>query len=880
MGVETPKPRLSWILVSGEAGARNQRQSAYHIRVASDSSGLGKGLGDLWDSGEVESDETLLIDYGGSALKSRQICYWSVRARDQSGEWSSWSTPGRWTMGLVGPWDPAARWIGSGESFERGADDPPPDNAPPDPWFRKEVVLSGRPVRATACVASVGFHELWVNGSKVGDALLVPGVTDNSKRARYLMYEIGDRLHRGTNVLALWLGTGWSIYPKFATPDKPRAPIVLGQFDMDLARGGKRSVVTDGSWKTHRSPSSLLGVWDFRNFGGERYDARLEVPGWAAPGLDDRAWRQATEYRPNLLVSSDRVEPNQERLLGWRSGRGVTEVKPGIWRVDLGGNFAGAFRAPIEGEPGDRVEFQFSEQPGKAMTHRMRSEYVVGPSGCGEFRNRFNYSVGRWVTVTGLRRRPSLTDFEGKVVRPGYATASRFSCSDRVLGEIYRTTLETFENLSLGGYLVDCPHRERMGYGGDAHATTTTGLAHFSLGALYTQWGEDWRDAQGRGASWGPDPTGTEVPGEAGDLPYTAPTYWGGGGPAWSGFVVHLTREMWRAYSDRRFCEAMFPTIERWLAFLETRQRDGLLRRWGGEWDFLGDWLWPGAAGVNGDTQETLFFNNCYWIYNLQSAAEIAAVLGNTNQASAWLQKAEGLRQVVHEKFFDPMRQSYVNGGQAYLAIALVTGVPPPDLRDGVWRRLEEEILVTRQGHIHAGITGGSFLFKLLMESHRQDLAYTMVSQESYPSWGYMLKEGATTFWESWENNPELSYLHSSYLYVGAWFIHGVLGIQPAEPGYRRILIRPGPFNQPGLNHATGAFHSPRGVISVDWTRSGSRLQLQVGIPSNTRAEVVIPSQGSDGLSMPGDSRVLKSGLGWVQIEVGSGNHTFTSRLP
>jgi alpha-L-rhamnosidase len=879
VGLDVPRPRLSWELQAADLDARDLAQTAYQIVVATDPERLAPGQADLWDSGEIEGPSTVLIDYGGRPLQSLEVCHWRVRSRDQDGSWSAWSPPARWTMGLVDGWDAAARWIGAGASFQRGSGSPPPDTAPPDPWFRKVIVLDTAPTRATACIASVGFQELWVNGEKIGEDILVPSVTDNSKRARYLTYEIGDRLRAGTNVIGLWLGTGWSIYPKFATPDKPRAPIALGQ--IEIAWNGKRSqrVVTDASWKTHASPNTLLGVWDFMHFGGERYDATQELPGWAEATLDDSDWKQAVEYRPRLIVSADGTEPNRERPLGSRSARSISEVEPGVWRVDMGGNFAGTFRAWVEGQPGDRVEFQFSEQPGKSMTHRLRSEYIVGPQGHGEFKNRFNYSVGRWVTIKGLRKKPVSTSFEGRVVRTSYNSASRFSCTDPTLSQIYRTTLETFENLSLGGYLVDCPQRERMGYGGDAHATTTTGLASYGLGAFFTKWAEDWRDAQGRGSSWGPETEGKATAQEPGNLPYTAPTYWGGGGPGWGGYVVHLTHELWRAYGDRRICETMLPTIEAWLAFLETKQKGNILRRWGGEWDFLGDWLWPGATGVNGDTRETLFFNNCYWIYNLQTAAEIAAVLGRQDQARAWNQRAGEVRRAVHQEFYDATRHSYVNGGQAYLAIALVADVPPTELQDGIWHQLEDEILIKRQGHIHAGITGGAFLFKLLMESHRDDLLFTMVRQESYPSWGDMLRQGATTFWESWENNPDLSYLHSSYLYVGAWFIHGVLGIQPEEPGYRRIRIQPGPIDQPSLSSASGSYQSARGPIWVEWTRNDRRFDLATAIPPNTTAVVYLPAHNRETLSMSPGAHFLRMEGKHAVIEVGSGNHHFQSNL-
>ena len=846
LGIDVAKPRLSWQLVSTE---RDQKQTAYQIVVEG-----------LWDSGKVASDQSINVEYDGPALKPGQRVTWKVRA------WPGgiWSKPSSWTMG---PSQWTAKWIGTGDSFKPRKDG---ENTLVDPWFRKTFKLDAKPQRATAFVASIGFHELHVNGRKVGDAVLAPSVTDNTKRARYVTYDIGEHLRPGKNVIGLWLGTSWSIFPKFETADKPRAPLVIGQFDLD-----DRRIVTDESWKTHPSPSMLLGAWDYMNFGGELYDANKELPGWADARLDDSAWRPVKVFAPSVVISADKVEPN--RMLTELKPTAVTESTPGVYRVDMGRNFAGFTEIGVQGKPGDRIEFQFSEQADKPMTHGLHSAYIIGSNGKGTFRNRFNYSSARWITITGAQQTPEV---RGWLVRNDYERATAFTSSSQLLNNIYDTTLWTFENLTLGGYVVDCPQRERMGYGGDAQATTATGLSNYKLGAFYTKWSEDWRDVQVKAGA----PTGTED----GNLPHSAPTYWGGGGPAWSGYSVHLPWEMYQRYGDKRILEQNLPTIERWLAFLETKSKGNVLRRWGGRWDFLGDWLWPGALavtsdaregvsfnsrlykhqiaakrhlrrwaeeweilddwfwpgpnGINGDTRETLFFNNCYWLYDLRVAAQIATVLGKSDQAAAWNRRADEIRRTVHAKFFNVADNSYVNGSQAYLAIALLADVPPSELRPAVWKRLEDEILSVRKGHIHAGITGGAFLFKTLMEAHRDDLLYAMVAKDDYPSWGDMLKQGGTTFWEDWEGHPMRSRLHSSYLYVGAWFIHGILGIQPdpKNPGFKHFVIRPAPLD---LAWAKGHYDSLYGRIESSWRNEGGKFTLEVTVPPNTTATVILPGE-------------------------------------
>jgi len=867
LGIDVAGPRLSWKLAAVDDDHRGLAQRAYHVLVASDRTILAQDRADLWDSGVVESDRSVLVAYEGAALKSRMPCFWKVRVRDHLNRWSGWSEPTRWTMGLLDADDWTGQWIGADKVYQRKPGWPPPDNDVPDPWLRKTFTLAAEPGAAFICVASIGYHELYVNGRRIGNAVLSPAATNHRKRARYVTYEITDALQSGKNVIALWLGVSWSIFPHYKTDDRPKTPMVIARADITMANGQTATIVTDGTWKTHPSPNTLLGIWDFMHFGGELYDANKEMPDWCTVDLDDSDWAAVTVYEPNLILSAERVEPN--RRIKRVSPTTIEDAGQGKYRVDLGVNMVGYLEADVEGPPGTVVEFKFSERPGEEMTHRLHSRYVIGPSGKGTFRSRFNYFSGRWILIEGLARAPRPQEIRCDMVRTDYDRTGRFECSNELLNNIYDTVLWTFENLSLGAYVVDCPQRERMGYGGDAHATTDCGLTHYRLGAFYTKWIEDWRDCQS------PD----------GNLPYTAPTYWGGGGPAWSGYCITLPAKVYERYGDVRILQENFPMMQRWLAFLESHAKNDMLVRWGGEWDFLGDWLWPGAKGVNGDTRETLFFNNCYWVYNLQTAASIAEVLGKSDAVAQYRQRADQVRKAVHAEFFDPNEKTYVNSFQGYLATALLAGVPPEDVRTAIIQRLEDEILIKRNGHVHAGITAGYFLTEMLLNLDRQDLLFTMANQRDYPGWGDMLAKGATTFWESWDGDNSL--LHSSYLWIGPWFIEGLGGIKvdPSHPGMQHFIIKPGIVDHESLTWVNASHESLYGPIESRWRIDGTAFHLDVVIPPNTTATLYLPADSIDGITESQEAVVytegLKNfgrGLGQVILDLASGRYSFESQ--
>ena len=870
LGIDAVQPRLSWKM-EDDAATRGQRQTAYQILVASSPELLSKNKGDLWDSGKVASDQSVLVTYAGAALDSRQACWWKVHAWDKDGRKTDWSAPALWTIGLLHSNDWRAQWI----STAKGT-----GNNKSEPWFRNNLVLPKSPVRAVAYVASIGYHELYVNGLKVSDAVLTPSVVNYRKRVRYLTYDITPLLHEGTNCIGLWLGSGWSTLNNYQLKD---GAMVLAQLEADLPGGARLRLVTDADWKTHDSPITATDTFnphfvDPQCFGGEIYDATLDQPNWCQPNLDEAGWLPAKEFPPQpQTVSAEMIEPN--RLMDTLKPIAITHPTNGVVRIDFGRSFAGWVNIPLCGTNGQKITLEYSEREKEDCTYNQRDTYICAGRAGERFQNHFNYRAFRWVTVRGLDELPATNEITGRLVRTAYRVAGNFECSDPLMNQIYQACQWTFQSLSLGGYTVDCPHRERLGYGGDAHVVCETGLSRFDLGAFYTKWVMDWRDCQ--------EPSG--------EMPHTAPQYGGGGGPSWGGICVVLPWDLYLREGDRGILETSYPSIKKWLAFLETESSDNLLRPFTSvstpgqpQWSFLGDWLAPHRGqepGERVDDNTVLFFNNCYWLLNLDLAAQIADVLGHGDDAAHYRTRQVEIRRTVQAQFFNATNNSYANGEQPYLVFPLITGVTPPELRPRVQKQLIRTILETDKGYINSGGYGTWLLFNYLTANDGNDLIYGMVSQTNHPSWGYMLAQGATTIWEEWNGNN--SRLHSTQLSVGNWFSEGIAGIRPdpSHPGYKRFLVNPAPVGN--LTYARASFESPYGLICSEWRIENGSFKLDLQVPPNSSALVCLPTRSADFVREQGKRTARSPGIRFLRqqnkraiYECVAGHYVFTADEP
>lgn len=953
LGIDAAKPRLSWVMDAPQSKiTRSVRQTAYQVLVASSPELLAKDKGDLWDSGKKVSDQSVLIEYEGTSLKSSDACHWKVRVWDQDGTVSSWSKPASWTMGILRPEDWSAKWIstemaelikpsktggvlkiikatytaerngGSADVTEKvsslikdgtldftvntktlGVDPAPkinknltvdyeldgvtgnitvsdlrrviipaPDGTIPEdfdaPYLRKTFTLKDVPNSAVATVNVMGFYELYVNGKKVGPNLMGPALSTYTMRSLYETYDLTSYLHKGENSIGLWLSRGWYW--------KGRDPIIqhntaIARVQLDIKANGKSiRVGTDGSWKCLASGRSILGEWRGTYFGGEQVDSRLEIPHWADPKLDDSAWFSVKETSaPKILSDAQKLPPMG--VLKTIPAVKCEDLGKGIYRIDFGTQLTGWMKLRLRGlTAGQTVTMQYSEKIKEAMSYRHSDQFVSAGKPEEEFCSKFNYHGFRWVTIEGLSKAPQITDAEGQLIGTDFKTAGSFESSSDLLNRMHAVNLYTIHNLSQSGFLSDCPHRERLGYG-DGQVSIESCIMNFEMQPFYDKWATDWIDRA--------DPA-------TGYIPHVAPTlYNAGGGPAWGGAGQAITWRTYLHYGDKRILEKNLVACGRHIEAIEARSTDGVVRAWGGKWDFIGDWV-PPERGM--DTQNwppkpaAEFFNNCYLIYLKEQWAQMAEALGRHDEAAASRAEVQRLRPLIHAAFYDSENQRYVLDEQSYYLMPLMTGVVPEELRPTILKNLENCIRVTRKGHLDTGMLGTYFLINYLMEIGRNDLLWLIVTQEDYPGWGHMLKQGATTWWEQW--NGHASQIHSCFTSLDGWFSQGLAGIRPdsAAPGFKKIIIKPAVVGN--LTWVKCHYDSTYGRIISNWKREGDKLTMEVTIPANTTATVFVPAKDEASVTESGKPANQAKGMKIIRFEnhaaafeVGSGTYLFQS---
>lgn len=828
LGIDVVHPRLSWQL-QAQANERGQYQTAYRILVASSREKLDSNQGDIWDTGKIQAEKSILIPYKGTALKSRQRYWWKVMVWDARGKPGPWSAPAFWEMALLDSGDWQAEWIASSAKEET----PPP--LEPAPMFRKEFKVK-HPIRqARAYVTGVGYFEMSLNGQKVGDHELDPVKSRYDRRTYYLTFDITEPLKKGDNAVGLMLGTGWynmhtkAVWGFGQAPWRAR-PRALCQIEIEYRDGTKETIRSGSSWKVSTGPIVFDGI---RN--GETYDARLEQPGWNKPGFDDGEWKAASVVDgPAGTLSAQMLPPMRvTRILEPKS---MNEVKPGVWVFDFDQNLAGKLQLSVKAPRGTQISLKQGERlypdgtvEQKQIARFIKSgelqtdTYICKGDGKEVWEPRFIYHGFQYVEVRGLPQAPSLELLRAKVLHTDFDSAGSFACSKDLFNQIQHCTRWSFIG-NYHGIPTDCPHREKIGWTGDAHIVGETGLFNYDLAASYTKWIRDFADEQR----------------ENGDLASVIPTSgWGyqhgkqekyrnlGYGPQWEGAYVILSWYVHLYTGDTRILEENYDRFCLYLDHLTRHAEDGIIR-------FGIDDHAPAITKTPAEGFATGFY---YQI--AQIVGYTADILGKTEEAKKYSELAEAIREAYNQNLYDKETGLYASGSQTAQSAPLYFDIVKPNHRDRVLAALVANI-EKQDNHLDTGVVGTKFLINGLVKHDREDVAYKIVSQTTFPSWGDWMRKGANTLWQKWDDS--MSRNHIMFGDISAWMFKHIAGIQPdpSAPGFKHFLIEPQFF--PDLDWAKAKHQSPYGLIQSAWQRRDGRLEVNVAVPVNSRATVILPA--------------------------------------
>lgn len=884
LGIDVKQPRLSWQI---DAETRDVHQAAYQIMVSSTREKLNNNDADIWNSGKINSSQSVLVVYAGKPLLSRAQCYWKVKTFTSKGE-SSWSDPASWTMGLLNKADWKAKWIGYDKASSW--DSVTQWSRLSARYFRKQFQSAGQVKRATVYIVGLGLYELYINGKKTSGPSVGPAPTDYRKSVLYNTYDVTRELAAGDNVIATVLGNG-----RFFTMRqnyKPKKintfgyPKMLLQLEIEYANGAKKIIVSDESWKLNvDGPIRSNNEYD-----GEEYDATRELNGWNAVGYSDAGWlRPQLVKAPAGRLAAQMITPVQ--IMDTISPSSIKSIGAGKYILDMGQNFSGWIRMKVQGKKGDKVKLRFAEslQPNGELyvanlrDARVTDVYTLKGSTTEFWQPSFVYHGFRYVEISGYPGVPAVGDFEGHFVYDNLETTGSFLCSDSTINEIHNNAWWGVAS-NYKGMPVDCPQRnERQPWLGD-RATGAGGEAFmFNNASLYAKWLDDIHQSQT----------------EEGAIPDVAPAFWNyySDNMTWPGTYLLVADMLYRQFGDKQSVIKHYTSMKKWMEYMQSKyMKNFILTK-----DKYGDWCVPpesleiirsrdSTRTTNGELIST-----AYYYRLLEVMKKFAQITGNNADTRVYDDLSEKIKLAFNQKFFNSRMKFYDNNTVTANLLPLYFGITPDNEKEAVFNNIYNKIKRVDKMHISTGVIGTQWLMRGLTGFQRSDIAYTLASNKTYPSWGYMAENGATTIWELWNGNTASPQMNSQnhVMLLGdliIWLYENVAGIRSdeTEAGFKRIIMKS--ENIDGLGQASARYHSAYGNIFSSWKKDlpGSDIDFEwnIIIPPNTSALVYIPADSPEevkegsGLSLDKTEGVkfLKMEGAYAVCEVGSGNYIFSVR--
>jgi alpha-L-rhamnosidase len=884
LGVDVERPRFSWLL---QHLKRSQSQTAHRIVVSSSLELAAQGNGDLWDSGKVGLPESTGIEYGGTALRSFQRAWWRVQWWDKDDNESDWSSAASFEMGVLRSSDWKASWISKKDCREfRSKGSVLLGEALGDYvnaltiYLRQDFKLAKPVAHARAFVCGLGYYELRINGRKVGDHVLDPAQTDFNKTALYATYDISDSLaglattrNDGSFAVGIVLGNGRHI--KSYGYGHPRG---LLQILIEYSDGSREEFVSDSGWKVSYGPLQENGLYF-----GERYDARLEMQGWDEPGYDDSKWensievaapRPSSQMMPPIRVVK-RIKPQRHYALS-----------DGVHVYDFGQNFAGWVRVSVKGPQGTQLILHHAELLNEDGTLNISPNqnaeatdvYILSGTGEETYEPRFTYHGFRYVSVSGSPALPAIHSIEGCVVHTDVESVGEFSCSNRLMNRVHQNIVWG-QLANLMSIPTDCTQRdERQGWLGDAHLAAEESMFNFDMAAFYTKFLRDIEFAQR------PD----------GSLPDFVPPYLERlfpADPAWSAAFVTIAWYVYQFYGDKSVLVRHFDSMRRYVEFLRANSDNHIIKKLGK----YGDWCPPGSIAPKRTPVELT--STWYYYHDTLLLSKIALVLNRLKDHQELEALSVNIRNGFNDYFlkegeyavnrFGPVDRS---PGQTSNALPLYLDMVPKEKKSHVIDRLLHSVVSDQDYHLDTGILGTRYLLDVLTENGFGGVAYKVATQKTYPGWGYMVEEGATTLWERWEmitGGGMNSHNHIMLGSVDAWFYRVVAGLSCLEPGWKRIRFAPPVFE--GLDRARASVRTVQGIAAISWQRNEDVLSIDVTIPVGSLGVVDVPliwekqkvaegnriiwQVGQPAVPDSNDIRFLELGEKHVRFELGSGEY-------